>query len=116
MRLVLILTTDAYAVRYAPGLMERVSERRGMEVVGCMVASPTHPLGAWLTITGPTGTRLRCRVTDTSQPRDRARHIRTKRIEVDYKSGFVLCGQQWQGKASECPVSIDDDGTTENRD
>lgn len=103
-RVALILNSEAYLVRYSPGVMERVSERRGMPIVPCMVASPTHTLGTWLTIEGPTGARLRCRVTDVSAPKDRARHIRLKRLEVDYRSGQLLCSSKWQGKASECPV------------
>lgn len=93
-----------YAVRYAPGLFEQVARNRGMQPVACMVAHPTAPIGTWLLIEGKA--RLRCQVVDTSAPQDKARHIRLRRIEVDPESGAVLCGAQWQGKASECQVLV----------
>lgn len=99
-------TDTRYAVRYAPGVFERVAQARGMSIEACMVASPIHPLGAWLIVEGPTGARLRCRVLDVSAPQDKARHIRLRRIEVDPASGRRLCGAQWQGRAVECPVKV----------
>lgn len=95
-----------YAVRYAPGVFEQVARNRGMEPAPCMVASPVHPLGAWLLVEGRTGRRLRCKVVDVSAPADRQRHIRLHRIEVDPRSGAILCGAQWQGRAAECPVKV----------
>lgn len=93
-----------YAVRYSPGVFERVAAHRGMAVQSCMVAHPTAPIGAWLLVEGKA--RLRCQVVDTSQPKDRPRHIRLRRIEVDPASGARLCGARWQGKASECRVLV----------
>ena len=95
-----------YAVRYAPGVFEMVARNRGMTVERCMVASPVHPLGAWVYVQGQTGVRLRCKVLDVSAPQDRPRHIRQRRIEVDPHSGALLCGRQWEGKASECKVKV----------
>lgn len=95
-----------WAVRYAPGVFEQVARNRGMAVERCMVASPVHSLGAWLYVEGRTGARLRCKVLDTSKPQDRPRHIRMRTIELDPKSGAILCGIRWQGKASECRVFV----------
>lgn len=83
-----------------------VARNRNMPIENCMVASPVHPLGQWLLVEGRAGRRLRCKVVDVSAPQDRARHIRTKRIEVDPASGAILCGQSWQGRAVECPVRV----------
>lgn len=96
-----------FAVRYNPGVMERVSRNRKLPVVDCMLAHPTLKIGAWAWVEGQkTDVRRRCRVTDTSHPRDRARHIRTRRIELDYESSRAICGGWWKGKATECPVSL----------
>lgn len=95
-----------YAVRYAPGVFEMIARNRGMAVERCMVASPVHDLGAWLTIEGRTGVRLKCKVLDVSSPRDRQRHIRNRIIEVDPKSGALLCGRYWKGAARECQVRV----------
>lgn len=95
-----------YAVRYAPGVFEMVARNRGMHIERCMVASPVHPLGAWLLVEGRTGRRLRCRVLDVSAPHDRAGHIKRRIIEVDPQSGAILCGTQWQGNARECTVRV----------
>lgn len=93
-----------YAVRYNPGVFEAVAARRGMDVQPCMIAHPTAPIGSWLLVEGKV--RLKCQMVDVSAPQDRARHIRLKRIEVDPKSGALLCGAEWQGKASECKVLV----------
>lgn len=90
---------------YAPGVMERVSNTRGLPVVSCMAAHPTQPIGAWLTITNrQTGVSLLCRVTDTSEPWDRPRHIKTGLIELDYASAKALCGARWTGNSRECKI------------
>src|ERR1700712_4205456 len=82
------------APRYRPGLMARVSARRGLPVVGCMVSSPRYPIGTWLLVVGlNTEAVERCRVTDVSHPRDRARHLRTHReVEFGYSEALRLCG------------------------
>lgn len=96
-----------YAVRYDPGSMERVSANRNMPIVGCMLAHPTLDLGVWVLVEGAqTGVRRRCRVTDTSQPQDKARHIRTRLIELDDASARAICPRGWQGKRSECKVLV----------
>lgn len=97
--------TEGRATLYAPGKMERVAAYRSMSVVPCMVAHPTQPIGSWLLVIGQqTGTRLTCRVTDTSQPWDRARHIRTGLIELDHDSALRICPPGWTGNSRECPI------------
>ena len=72
-----------------------------------MVASPIEEIGSWIYVYGvQTDTLLRCRVTDTSQARDRARHLRTRRfVELDYASAQVLCGTTNE-RPERCPVVI----------
>ena len=82
--------------------MEAVAARRGMAIAPCMVAHPTQPIGSWLVVKGRVA--LRCLVVDTSQPADRARHIRTGLIELDAKSAFQVCPHGWQGASRECDV------------
>jgi hypothetical protein len=90
--------------------MERVSDVRGMARVGCMVSSPTKPLGAWLYVYGERTRRLlRCRVTDVSHPRDKARHIRMRRVvELGYASTVALCGSTRE-RVIDCPVVVLDE-------
>ena len=93
-----------YAPRYSPGVMERVARVRDLAPVDCMVSSPRYEVGAWIWVYGAnTGTLLHCRVTDVSQTRDRARHLRTKR-EVDLgsirRSAARLPGHCWRGPRS----------------
>jgi hypothetical protein len=91
----LLLQVPSYsglALYYRPGLMERVSQNRGMPVVSCMVSSPYEKLGTWLEVKGPKGTKT-CRVTDVSHPKDRARHIqRGLVVELDNRSARQVCG------------------------
>lgn len=82
--------------------MEEVAVRRGMAVASCMVAHPTAPIGTWLVVRGRTV--LRCRVVDTSQPVDRARHIRTGLVELDYVSARAICPRGWTGASRECGI------------
>jgi hypothetical protein len=95
------------APHYAPGVMERVADIRGMPRVDCMVSSPIYPIGDWVYVYGVSTQALRyCQVTDTSQTRDRARHIRTHRIvELDYKSTIALCGTT-RDRPEQCPVVV----------
>ena len=99
--------TQGYAPHYAPGVMERVAHVRQMERVGCMVSSPTLPLGTWMYIYGSrTGALRYCRVTDVSHPRDKARHLRTGRIvELDYPNTLALCGST-KDRPERCPVIV----------
>lgn len=94
----------AFAVRYDPGVFARVSRNRGLPIVACMVAHPTLPIGTWIEVDGPAG-RERARITDTSAPADKARHIRLKRVELDYSCARRVCPPGWQGAAVECPIS-----------
>lgn len=93
----------AFAVRYDVDVFERVSKHRGMPVVSCMAAHPTLELGTWIEVEGPAGT-ADARVTDTSQPWDRQRHIDTQRAEFSYGCSKRICGQSWEGAAIECPI------------
>ena len=98
-----------YAPRYAPGVMERVARVRGLEPVGCMVSSARYDVGTWLWVYGVNmDTLLHCRVTDVSQTRDRARHLRTGReIEAGYTEAERLCGASALDKRPEqCPVIV----------
>lgn len=96
--------TEGRATMYAPGLMERVAANRGMRTAPCMVAHPQVPIGEWLIIRGSSGLILRCRVTDTSQPQHRARHIKIGLVELDYASAKRLCGPLWTGNSRECQI------------
>ena len=98
-----------YAPRYSPGVMERVARVRDLAPVDCMVSSPRYDIGAWLWVYGAnTGTLLRCRVTDVSQARDRARHLRTKReVELGFEEARRLSGASALDKRPEqCPVIV----------
>lgn len=97
-------TRHGYAVHYRPHLMERVSRNRGLPIVGCMVASPYHRIGTWLTVSSAQrGRTLHCRVTDVPHPRDRAQIIRRQIIvELDFESAKILCGIR---RVNEAPPS-----------
>lgn len=72
-----------------------------------MVSSPTFPLGTRLYVYGVnTGALRLCTVVDVSQKRDRARHIRTRRIvELDYAVARVICGSVSE-PVVKCPVIV----------
>jgi len=72
--------------------------------VPCMIASPTLPIGTWVYVAG-NGALRHCRATDTSAPADRARHIRTRRIELSYDAARVLCPSLW-GRPEACPITV----------
>jgi hypothetical protein len=98
-----------YAPRYSPNVMERVARNRGMDVEGCMVSSPFYDIGTRVIVYGPNTDRaLSCTVVDVSHPRDRARHIRTKRItELSYPAALALCGEQAiKDPPTKCPVIV----------
>jgi hypothetical protein len=100
---------EGYAPRYSPGVMERVARTRDLEPVGCMVSSPTYPIGTWLYLYGKNTAALRyCRVTDVSAPKDRARHLRTKRVvELSYEAARDLCGAAaMDDPPTACPVVV----------
>ena len=99
-----------FAAHYRPGLMEKVSKRRGMPVVRCMVASPHHKLGAWVLVRSTKNKQERkCRVTDVPRKSDRPALIRRNIVvELDYKSAKVLCGIKYAGHLPPraCPVIV----------
>ena len=98
-----------YAPRYAPGVMERVARNRHMAIVPCMISSPVLPLGTIVTVYGENTHRaLECVVFDVSAPKDKARHIRTKRvIELGYASAEAICGKEhMRDPPTKCPVTI----------
>jgi hypothetical protein len=100
---------SGFAPRYSPGLMERVARNRGMDVEGCMVSSPFYDIGTRVIVYGPNTDRaLSCTVVDVSHPRDRARHIRTKRItELSYPAALALCGRKHiNHRPEQCPVVV----------
>jgi hypothetical protein len=87
--------------------MERVARNRDMPQEQCMVSSPIHPLGTWLWVYGKnTGNLELCFVTDISHPRDRERHIRTRRvIELGYNEALRMCGRKhMKDPPTSCPV------------
>lgn len=101
---------EGFAPHYAPGLMEKVARKRGMPTSGCLASSPLYPLG---TVVHVHATRLdkhaTCRIVDQSHPRDRARHIRTRRIlELSWPDAKRLCGLRFVGQEppEHCPVII----------
>lgn len=72
----------------------------------CYIAHPSIPLGSWVQVWGiRTGKVRRCVVADTSAPEDRARHIRTKLIEIDWASTLTICGSRTL-RNDECPTLI----------
>jgi hypothetical protein len=100
---------SGFAPRYSPGVMERVARNRGMDVAGCMVSSPFYDIGTRVIVYGPNTDRaLSCTVVDVSHPRDRARHIRTKRItELSYPAALALCGRKHiNHRPEQCPVVV----------
>jgi hypothetical protein len=100
---------SGFAPRYSPGVMERVARNRGMDVAGCMVSSPFYDIGTRVIVYGRNTDRaLSCTVVDVSHPRDRARHIRTKRItELSYPAALALCGRKHiNHRPEQCPVVV----------
>jgi hypothetical protein len=99
---------DYLSPHYDKGVMELVSRNRDMPVVPCMIASPTIPIGEWVWVWGRNTKVLRhCRITDTSEARDKARHIRLRRVELSYEAARALCGAAaMQEPPSGCPIII----------
>jgi hypothetical protein len=100
---------SGFAPRYSPGVMERVARNRGMDVAGCMVSSPFYDIGTRVIVYGRNTDRaLSCVVVDVSHPRDRARHIRTKRVvELGYPAALALCGRKHiNHRPEQCPVVV----------
>jgi hypothetical protein len=100
---------SGYAPRYAKGVMERVSRNRDLPLVGCMVSSPYYEVGTRVIVYGSNTDRaLSCRVTDVSAPKDRARHIRTRRVvELGFSEAQRLCGlDHMADPPTKCPVIV----------
>jgi hypothetical protein len=93
---------------YAKGVMERVARNRDMPIVPCMIASPTIPIGSWVWVYGRnTGVLRWCRVTDTSAKRDKARHIRMRRVELSWEAALSLCGRRaMKDRPERCPIVV----------
>lgn len=101
-------TERAFATRYTLGLMRRVATKRGIEMTGCGMAIDQQRLGSFVLVHGvKTGIRRLCVVVDYSGPRDRARHIRNRLIELDSLSQEKVCGAKVaMSRWKECPVLI----------
>jgi hypothetical protein len=99
------------APHYGIGVMEKVSRKRKLPLVDCMVSSPTEKIGTWMLVTSrKNGHQRLCRVTDVSAPKDKARHIRTGRvIELDWLSAKDLCDLRSVGQEPprKCPVIVE---------
>ncbi len=98
-----------WAPRYSKNVMERVADNRGLARTRCMISSPIHPVGTWLMVYGPnTHTLLRCKVVDVSAPKDKARHIRTRRVaELSYPAAQAICGARHMADPpTSCPVLV----------
>ena len=107
---------QGYGPRYSPGVMERVSRNRDMPIASCMVSSPVYPIGTWVWVVGlSTGNVEHCRVTDVSAPKDKARHIRTKRwAELSYPVALRMCGTKHiNHRPEQCPILVVKLGATQ---
>ena len=98
---------EGVAPHYAAGVMERVAGRRGMEYPACAISSPYWPVGARVWVYGVATQRLeRCTVVDVSHPRDRARHLRTRRVaELGEREARRLC-PSIRGRPEECKIVV----------
>lgn len=100
---------SGYAPRYSPGVMERVSRNRDLPLAGCMVSSPYWPIGTMIVVYGWNTDRLElCRVTDVSADKDRARHLRTRRVaELGYQEAIRFCGvRHINHRPEQCPIIV----------
>lgn len=97
-----------FATRYRKGLMQEVAKTRGIEMTWCGMAIDNQPPGSFVMVQGVrTGVRRLCRVVDWSKPRDKARHVRDRLIELDHENQALICGRDvamsgWKS----CPVLI----------
>jgi hypothetical protein len=99
--------TEGYAPRYDPGGMAHVANMRGLTHARCMVSSPTVGIAEWVYVVSKNNGAVRyCKVVDTSEAIDRARHIRTRRIvELSFADARALCGHTTEPPES-CPVMV----------
>lgn len=98
---------EGWAPHYSKGLMQAVAARRDITPVPCMVSSPVYAVGDWVYVWGRrTGVLRHCKIVDVLHPRDRARHIRTRRwVEISYEVTVALCGST-KGRPTDCPVIV----------
>lgn len=103
-----------YAVRYGqgpPDKMSRVAAKRGIAWAPHMAAytfARDEDMGRLhIYIQGPVG-GADFLVVDLPQPgRDKRNLIERGVIaEMDYGSGFLICGKGWTGRARDCPVKV----------
>jgi hypothetical protein len=103
------VVTPAVAPHYRAGLMGEVADWRGLERVDCMVSSPTVGINEWVYVWGlNTGALRYCKVVDTSEDIDRARHIRTgRRVEFSRDIAIIMCGiENIDNPPEYCPVWV----------
>lgn len=98
---------EASAPRYNPAVMPGVAIYRKLTLVPCMVSSPIVGISEWVYVYGKnTGALRYCKVVDTSEAIDRARHIRTRRfVEVSYENALIFCGHTTE-RPEQCPVIV----------
>lgn len=98
---------EGYATHYAPGLFARVARNRGLPPADCHIASDWHPLGARVLVEGRrTGVVRVAQVSDVSAPKDRARHMWAKLVELSYACAQAVCGAAFGGPWRWCPVVV----------
>lgn len=99
--------SEGYAPRYNQGVMGSVADIRGLQRVGCMVSSPIVGIGEWVYVWGVnTGVLMYCKVVDTSEEIDRARHIRSGWwVETSFENALALCGHLNE-RPRKCPVIV----------
>jgi hypothetical protein len=80
-----------------------------MAYPACAVSSPFYAVGERVWVYGRNTDRLElCTVVDVSHPKDRARHIRTRRIaELGFREARRLCGARAMGEPpTRCPILV----------
>jgi len=110
---------QAWAARYASGVMRRVAIKRKLKFRGlpgqCGMTIDWAPLGSLILVTGDrTGESRVCESVDVSQTRhvhgresDQERHVRNRMVELDADSAYVICGAAvYRSGWRECPVHI----------
>lgn len=96
------------AAHYAPNVMEKRAIARRLPIVSCMISSPVLVIGTWVDLANAQGDYEHARVTDTSQPWDRARHIAAQQIELDWNCAKRLCHikRVGQKRPRDCPLHL----------
>jgi len=101
---------SGYAAHYGVGVMERVSQYRGMPIVDCMIVERTSSLDQWYYVEAvKTGHYELCRTTDVVQDRHQELHIRQNvQIEFGWESAKRFCNLDYpaQEPPRECPVNV----------